>query len=188
MNFWLLFSLLTAAGLFMVLEFRGVPLTLKLSFKGDIKRETLWLAQFGQFVATAAAMALIWTFDPNDPKKPVALGVTVLSTTILTNLLKKLFGRVRPNREKAGRFLGPTLTHDNQHESFPSSHSSCAFALGIGLSILYPQGWIVFGCMAWITAVLRYLMDAHWPSDVLAGVALGYVLANVFMGFFGYQA
>jgi len=188
MNLWLLFSLVAAAGVFMGLEFRGAPLTLKLSFKGDLKRESQWLAQFGQFVATAVAMALVWAFEPGEPKKMIALGVTVLGTSIITNVLKKLFGRVRPNRENAGRFTGPTLKRDNARESFPSSHSSCAIALAVGLSILYPQAMLVFGTLGWITAILRYLMDAHWPSDVLAGIAIGYLLANVFMGLFGYHA
>ena len=30
-----------------------------------------------------------------------------------------------------------------------------------------------------ICAVLRYLMDAHWPSDVVGGIAFGYVIASV---------
>jgi membrane-associated phospholipid phosphatase len=30
-----------------------------------------------------------------------------------------------------------------------------------------------------ITALLRYLLDAHWPSDVVGGVAVGYVSGAV---------
>lgn len=187
MNLWLFFSLLAAAGVFLLIE-RRVPLTLNLTFKGDIRRESYWLAQFGQFVATAAAMALVWDFDPSDPMKPIAIGVTVSTASLVSNGLKMLFGRIRPDRENAGQFTGPHWRRSNRRESFPSSHSACAFALGISLSILYPQAWVVFGCMAWITAILRYLQDAHFPSDVLAGVALGYLLASIIMGWFGYYA
>ena len=46
-------------------------------------------------------------------------------------------------------------------------------ALAVSLSVLYPQAIVVFWTMAITTAVLRYLMDAHWPSDVLAGIVVG---------------
>jgi membrane-associated phospholipid phosphatase len=47
------------------------------------------------------------------------------------------------------------------------------------LARLYPQATATFWALALICAVLRYIMDAHWPSDVLGGIALGYALANV---------
>jgi membrane-associated phospholipid phosphatase len=93
---------------------------------------------------------------------------------------------VRPRRENAGKFLGPTWKHANWRESFPSSHSACAIALSVSLSILYPQAMVVFWSFGIITAVLRYLMDAHWPSDVLVGVAWGYVVGHVVMGLWGF--
>lgn len=186
MNYWLLFSLLLASAIFMVLEMRGYRVVLQLSFKGDIKRESQWLAQFGQAVATAAAMALIYAFEPTEWRKPIAVAATVLSGSFGVYIIKRLTGRVRPNRENAGKFLGPTWKHQNWRESFPSSHSACAIALSVSLSILYPQAIVVFWSMGIITAVLRYLMDAHWPSDVLAGIAAGYVLGHVVMGAFGF--
>jgi len=85
--------------------------------------------------------------------------------------------RVRPGRENAGKFLGPHWRHANERESFPSSHSACAASLSVMLTILYPQGAATFWALALICAALRYVMDAHWPSDVLAGIALGYAIA-----------
>ena len=40
---------------------------------------------------------------------------------------------------------------------------------------LAPTFWV----LAVLCASLRYLMDAHWPSDILGGVALGYGVAYV---------
>ncbi|MBC7782621.1 MAG: phosphatase PAP2 family protein [Burkholderiales bacterium] len=188
MNPWILISLLLPAAVFMVLEMRGVPVVLQLPFKGDIKRESQWLAQFGQAVATAAAMALIYAFEPSQWLKPVAVGAAVTCTSLSVFVIKRLTGRVRPNRENAGKFLGPTLKHANWRESFPSSHSACAIALTVSLSILYPQAQVVFWSLGLITAVLRYLMDAHWPSDVLAGIAAGYVAGHLVMRGFGFVA
>jgi membrane-associated phospholipid phosphatase len=94
-------------------------------------------------------------------------------------LAKRLFGRVRPGRANAGKFLGPSWKHASFRESFPSSHSACAMALSVVLSRIYPAAGITFLALAVVCGVLRYLMDAHWPSDVLAGWSVGYVLAHV---------
>ncbi len=186
MNVWLIVCLFTAAAILMIIELRGVNVVLKLNFKGDIKRESQWLAQFGQAVATAVAAALIYAFEPGNWKKPVAVCATVLASSVSVYLIKRLTGRVRPNRENAGRFLGPSLKHANWRESFPSSHSACAIALSVCLSILYPQAAGVFWSLGIITSVLRYLMDAHWPSDVLAGIAWGYFVGYIGMKLWGY--
>ena len=189
MNLWLPLALLALSAVMMVLELRGTPVVLQLSFKGDIKRESLWLQQWGQFVATAAAMGFILSFKPNPAgvREIVAVAVTVLSGSFGCYGLKRICGRVRPNRENAGRFLGPTWKHANWRESFPSSHSACAFALSVSLSVLYPQATVVCWTLAGSTALLRYLMDAHWPADVLAGIACGYVLGHGVMAGFGYH-
>jgi undecaprenyl-diphosphatase len=177
MSLVVLLILLAACAVLFVLELSGVPTTLDLEFKGDIKRESRWLAQYGQSVCTPVAALLIGTMDPNAKLKPFMLIAAVLSTSIASMLIKRTLGRVRPGRENAGRFLGPSLRHANYRESFPSSHSACAVALSAVLAALYPSGAPVFWGLAAVTALLRYLLDAHWPSDVLGGSALGYAIA-----------
>jgi membrane-associated phospholipid phosphatase len=54
------------------------------------------------------------------------------------------------------------------------------------LARLYPQAALIFWTLAIICAVIRYLMDAHWPSDVLAGFALGYAIAWATAGIFSF--
>jgi membrane-associated phospholipid phosphatase len=103
-----------------------------------------------------------------------ALWTGVIGVTIVATTLKRLLGRARPRSEYAGKFLGPSFGHANYRESFPSSHSACAVAYATVLAMAYPQAAITFWVLAILCAVLRYLMDAHWPSDVLAGIALGY--------------
>jgi membrane-associated phospholipid phosphatase len=39
----------------------------------------------------------------------------------------------------------------------------------------YPHAAVTFWALALVCAVLRYVMDAHWPSDVLGGIAVGYL-------------
>src|SRR4051812_29707228 len=165
--------LLAACAVLMVLEWRGVRTTLELHFKGDVKRETRWLAQYGQSVCTPIAALLVYQLDPGDPDRRLSRAILIIAgvsaASVLTMLLKRTLGRVRPGREHAGRFLGPSLKHSNHRESFPSSHSACAVALSVLLTILYPAGGATFWGLAIACAGLRYLLDAHWPSDVLGG-------------------
>jgi membrane-associated phospholipid phosphatase len=179
-NLAILIALLAATVVFFILERFGLPTTLQLHFKGDIKRETRWLAQYGQSVCTPVAALLVWRMDfSRGFGNGVKIIVAVLSTSITCMLLKRLIGRVRPGRAEAGKFLGPALRHANHRESFPSSHSACAVALSTALAMMYPSAAPVFWGLAIACAVLRYLLDAHWPSDVLGGSAIGYFIASI---------
>jgi undecaprenyl-diphosphatase len=186
MNLPVLITLSALTVAFMVIERLGVPTTLSLNFKGDVKRETRWLAQYGQAICTIIVALLVWRLDgaPAHQKAPWAIIAAVFGTSVVTTLIKRILGRVRPGRENAGAFLGPTWRHANFRESFPSSHSACAVALTVVLATLYPPGKEIFWALALCCAGLRYIMDAHWPSDVLGGIAFGYAGAYLAMPYF----
>jgi undecaprenyl-diphosphatase len=178
--FGLLIILLAGAAVMFVLEQLGMPTTLNLSMKGDLKRESRWLAQYGQFACTPVAGILAWQLDEKNGQTALLLiAVAVAANALVATLIKRLLGRVRPGRENAGKFLGPSFKHANYRESFPSSHSASAAALSGVLAIMYPQAFWTFWALAIICAVLRWLLDAHWPSDVLAGLALGLGVAHL---------
>ena len=178
MELWILLILLALCAVLFTLELLGLKTTLDLHFKGDIKRESRWLAQYGQSVCTPVAALLVWRLDP---VKPLHKGILIVATVSLASLsctiVKRLLGRVRPGRPDAGKFLGPSWKHANYRESFPSSHSACAICLSAMLAGFYPPAAGVFWTLAIICAVLRYLLDAHWPSDVAGGSAVGFGMA-----------
>lgn len=180
MNVILLISLAAACAVLMVLERRGLKTTLALKMKGDVKRETRWLAQYGQSVCTGVAALLVLQLDPRPHRGKLALTViiAVAAASVVAMLIKRLVSRVRPGHENAGAFLGPSLKHANYKESFPSSHSACAVALSVMLAVCYPNAAATFWALALVCAALRYVMDAHWPSDVLGGIAVGYAVAH----------
>lgn len=171
--------LLVLCAVLMILESRGLRTTLSLTFKGDIKRESRWLAQYGQAVCTILAAVFMAQLDPLWRKRMIPLVVAVVVTSIVGTAIKRLVSRVRPDRENAGKFLGPSWSHANFRESFPSSHSASAVALTVMLAGFYPAAAPTFWTLALVCAVLRYLLDAHWPSDVLGGIALGYGTAHL---------
>jgi membrane-associated phospholipid phosphatase len=185
-NSWFIPILLAAAAVCMVVERLGARTRLSLPFKGDIKRESRFLAQYGQFVCTAIIAVIVWQLDPDRGRKGrvVPTVVAVCLASLAAFIAKRLFGRVRPGHAQAGRFLGPAFGHANYRESFPSSHSACAVALSAGLAWMYPAAAVTFWTLAAICALLRYLLDAHWPSDVLGGMALGYACAGASWWFF----
>lgn len=180
----------TAAAATLLVERAGARMTLNLSFRGDLKRETRWLAQYGQAACALVAAGLIWSLDPRTARHGLSPAVMLLAAVFGTAAaciaVKKLVGRVRPRCAEAGQFLGPNLEHANYRESFPSSHSACAVAMTVVLCSLYPPAAALFWLLAVTCAGLRYMTDAHWPSDVLAGMALGYgggMLALHLLGF-----
>ena len=175
------FAVLAAvSGGLMVLERAGVRTTLTLAFKGDVKRETRFIAQYGQAVCTAVAAVLVVQLDAARGRRVVVpLLVATFGVSGVCTVVKRLTGRVRPNREDAGRFLGPSWRHANYRESFPSSHSASAVAMSAVLASAYPPAAITFWVLAGLCAGLRYVLDAHWPSDVVGGVAVGFLTARV---------
>lgn len=72
-----------------------------------------------------------------------------------------------------------TLGHGSDLWSFPSSHTSAAAALAVVLSRLYPRltplVWFLVACVG----VGRVVLGAHFPSDVIAGAAVGYAAATL---------
>lgn len=174
MNWLVLIALLAGCGVMLLVERAGIRTTLVLTFKGDVKRETRWLAQYGQALCSVVAAVLVRQLDPQHPRRAIAVLVAPLAVSAAAMVIKRLTGRVRPNRENAGKFLGPSLKHANYRESFPSSHSASAIAMSGVLAEFYPSAAPTFWTLAIACAALRYVLDAHWLSDVLGGIALGY--------------
>ena len=93
---------------------------------------------------------------------------------ILTTTVKQLVDRTRPAFNPAAATLGP---------SFPSGHSATAAAFWAAAALLLGR-WrnrraraVLAGLAAGIAvavAASRVLLDVHWLSDVIAGLALGW--------------
>lgn len=61
--------------------------------------------------------------------------------------------------------------------AMPSGHTYAAFTIAIVLGWFYPRARVTFLLLATGTACSRILQYAHWPSDCLAGAAIGYIAA-----------
>ena len=59
--------------------------------------------------------------------------------------------------------------------SFPSGHTSSAFATATSLSLAYPEWYIIVPSFAYAGTVAysRMYLGVHYPSDVFAGALIG---------------
>jgi undecaprenyl-diphosphatase len=93
---------------------------------------------------------------------------------LLSIAVKHLVGRVRPTLDPAAASLGP---------SFPSGHSAAAAAFYAAAALIIVRGLpqrqskVAIGVavgIATAVAASRVLLDLHWLSDVIGGLALGW--------------
>lgn len=111
--------------------------------------------------------------------------LAVAGTGLLTNLLKRAFGRGRPTVfDEVGAFDFQQIFNDWTFQSFPSGHSTTAMATAIVVGFLAPRFFRLFLIIALLTGLSRVVVGDHYPTDVLAGFAIGaigtYAIRNLF--------
>lgn len=89
----------------------------------------------------------------------------------VTNLLKYSIGRDRP-------FITYPDIIQKYHAdspSFPSGHTSSAFATATSLSLAYSKWYVAVPAYGWAATVgySRMHLGVHYPSDVFAGAVIG---------------
>jgi undecaprenyl-diphosphatase len=97
----------------------------------------------------------------------LAVGLPGLTVTIV----KRWIGRVRPSSQ--GPFAYEPFSWRPDYASFPSGHATTAFAVLVAIGILIPRVRPALWIYALAIAASRIIVDAHYPSDVIAGAAFG---------------
>ncbi|MEN6559689.1 MAG: phosphatase PAP2 family protein [Acidobacteriota bacterium] len=114
----------------------------------------------------------------------------VLQSLLVDALLKGLSGRRRPcaaggvdHWSGPGAFFKRFGTGGGDlYESFPSGHTAAAFALATVVSLRYRHSFWVGAASYSVAAAVglsRMAMDRHWLSDVVAGAAIGHLVARL---------
>ena len=68
--------------------------------------------------------------------------------------------------------------------SFPSAHAAFSFAMATLLSHWFPRYRIIFFVVAAFIGWTRIYLGLHYPTDVIAGVLLGYGITKLFLLYF----
>ncbi len=111
-------------------------------------------------------------------KKSLYIFLSVLVSGILAVVAKILIGRPRPKIFFKENLYDPQWFElKSSFWSMPSGHTTTAFAVGMGLALLYPKyRWLFLG-VASLVALSRVALTKHYPSDVLLGALLGGLVA-----------
>jgi membrane-associated phospholipid phosphatase len=109
--------------------------------------------------------------DSTFKKQAIFVGQTLAVSTFVTYALKHSIKRARPYETYAD--IERDAATDTY--SFPSGHTSMAFATATALSMAHPKWYVIAPSFAWAGAVgySRLHLGVHYPTDVLAGAIVG---------------
>lgn len=172
---------------------------------GDVKRELEMLQQFGAISSLVIVSVLIVLLDRGRVRSLADLFAAAGLTALGANILKMCIGRLRPRTapllDDPLTFCWPwttsSLTRDGitteRHAwefwnagslkladlwSMPSSHTAAAVALAMFLLRQYPALRPFCIVMVVIVGCARVVLHAHFPSDVVIGAGLGWVVSS----------
>jgi membrane-associated phospholipid phosphatase len=102
------------------------------------------------------------------------VGNVQLFATVLTGVLKTVFGRLRPHEVLAA---GPGDAWFAGGDSFPSGHAGFYFGLVLPVVALWPRRAWPLLALPWFIAVARVVGNDHYLGDVGASIAIAAGLA-----------
>lgn len=106
-------------------------------------------------------------------------------TCVITQALKFAFAHPRPATyfEQMGAELPQTVPGESLRRalnSFPSGHTSAAFALFVCMALITPRKWApLWVASAWAVAYSRIYLSQHFLEDILLGSVIGVISTAV---------
>src|SRR5258706_3287475 len=170
-----LFPLAAATGGFLATD-RAVPPALSTDPK-KVNRYTSF-SNYGVYSMVGAAGGLyVWSkisHDDHQRETGILAGEAAIDSLGVNTVFKYAFGRARPNEDHG---LGNFFQHG---DSFPSDHSAIAWSVASVLAHEYPGPLTqvaVYG-MATAVSASRVLGRQHFPTDVVVGAAIGWLIGR----------
>jgi membrane-associated phospholipid phosphatase len=179
----------------------ALPVDLRLSspamldrLPGDLRKLVNLSEAFAHGLGAALLLISAWVLDPGNRRRLPRVAACAFGAGGVAQLSKLLIPRLRPNAFHGSdsvwdTFLGREelalepfrqMSHVNV-QSLPSGHTATAVGLALGLAWLYPHGRWLFFFLAALAGFQRIFANMHYLSDVLAGAALGCLVAGMFL-------
>ncbi len=133
-----------------------------------------WISYFTSILVVLLIMTSLFLWEERKRAWIPPLWISFISSLAVGFLLKVLIARPRPE----GLVMLLPLTNLVDY-SFPSGHTIAAFAALPVLLREYPSMkwfWISFAVLVGLS---RLYLGVHYPSDVVAGALIGYVLGSL---------
>ena len=125
----------------------------------------------------SAAMARIAPENPrwkSLSRKSIFVFAAVALPGIFTMIVKAIIGRARPYLfDTQGPFGFNPLSFESTYASWPSGHTTTAFAFVIAIALLAPRLKYILLPLAVLAGYSRLALDAHYLGDVIMGATIG---------------
>jgi membrane-associated phospholipid phosphatase len=136
------------------------------------------LGTVGEYAAVWVAVGLAGAAaDPVRRRRWLLGAATGPASVVLNYGVKVAIGRERPLIEDH-----PPLARAPSKLSFPSAHSTSSFAAATAFGRVEPRTRLALYALAGGICISRPYLGMHYPSDVLAGVALGTLIGGFVPG------
>lgn len=132
----------------------------------------LFFTRLGDGGLLFIALTLLLLVFPKTRRVGLATALALLCSLLFTNLiLKNLFARPRP--WESFDFLKNLVVEADT--SFPSGHTSAAFAFALAFARTSSKRWarVSVVVVAVLMGLSRLYVGAHYPTDVLVGFVVG---------------
>ena len=153
----------------------------RIAWLTTVMRDVTWLGSTAVLIPLTVAAALLLRRRTRSWAPSAQLAISLAGAVALYDVIKPLVGRPRP---RIGQLVSVATGY-----AFPSGHATQTAAVGVTLAILVSAlttSWPM-KVMTWSAALLvalvvgfsRVYLGVHWPTDVLAGYALGALWATL---------
>lgn len=142
----------------------------------------------GEAMIVGGVAILVYWLAPKKAGEQIVM--TALTSFPLNAFMKFLVARPRPFVAGVVEYREPPFLADSldPNASFPSGHtqSSGSALFAAASAARRTAAWIVCGCLVLLVMISRMYFGAHYPSDVLAGLLFGLLIAVVWGAVFRY--
>jgi membrane-associated phospholipid phosphatase len=179
-------ALVAAAGCALILPHDRAWLARLITLEQPWHRMAAWLSQWGDYwTGTLIIVTVLWLAGAafHRPRWRAAALACLLAASLgglEADAVRFATGRPRPCTSLPDGLYGPHLSRN--YFSFPSAHTTTAFATAGSLAVALPPVGVPLLLGAGGVGWSRLCLGQHHPSDVWAGLWLG-LLNGVVLGF-----